>query len=98
MVLQAGRQANGSDWAINPESVRRALDQARGGYTVLIDGPSDPLDPLAIVLASSADFVVLVTTAGVTRTRDLSEFQRSTDFPVGKLRGVVFVSGTGASL
>src|SRR5262249_27581273 len=37
MVLQAGRAANNGP--SNPESVRRALEQARGGYTIVIDGP-----------------------------------------------------------
>jgi succinoglycan biosynthesis transport protein ExoP len=98
MVLQAGRPASGSNWPVNPESIRRVLDQARGSYTLVIDGPSDPFDPLGTVLAASADFVVLVATAGVTRAREIAEFQRATDFPVGKVRGVVLVSGTGASL
>jgi succinoglycan biosynthesis transport protein ExoP len=97
MVLQAGRGANGS-WPSNPESIKRALDQARGGYTMIVDGPSDSSDPLATVLAASADFVVLVATTGVTRTREIAEFQRSADFPTAKLRGVVLVSGTGVSL
>lgn len=97
MVLQAGHPASGGNWPVNPESIRRVLDQARS-YTVVVDGPSDPLDPLSIVLAGGADFVVLVATAGVTRAREVTEFQRATDFPVGKIRGVVLVSGTGASL
>jgi uncharacterized protein involved in exopolysaccharide biosynthesis len=96
LVLQAGRGANGN-WP-NPESVRRALDQARGGYMMIVDGPSDPADPLGAVLAASADFVVLVATTGVTRVREIADFQRSPDFPVGKVRGVVLISGTGASL
>jgi tyrosine-protein kinase Etk/Wzc len=95
-VLQAGRGANGN-WP-NPESVRRALDQARGSYMMIVDGPSDPSDPLGTVLAASADFVVLVATSGVTRAREIADFQRSADFPVGKVRGVVLVSGAGASL
>jgi uncharacterized protein involved in exopolysaccharide biosynthesis/Mrp family chromosome partitioning ATPase len=98
MVLQAGRPASGSNWPVNPESIRRVLDQARGSYTIVVDGPSDPFEPLGTVLAGSADFIVLVATAGVTRAREITEFQRSTDFPVGKVRGVVLVSGTGASL
>ncbi|MEJ0079109.1 MAG: GNVR domain-containing protein [Alphaproteobacteria bacterium] len=97
LVLQAGRGASGN-WHSSPESIRRALDQARGSYTMIVDGPSDPSDPLATVLAASADFVVLVVTTGVTRAREISDFQHSPDFPVGKVRGVVLVSGTGASL
>jgi polysaccharide biosynthesis transport protein len=96
MVLQAGRSANG-DWP-NPESIRRALDQARGSYMMVVDGPSDLADPLSSVLAASADHVVLVATAGVTRTREIADFQRSTDFPVGKVRGAVLVSGAGTGL
>jgi tyrosine-protein kinase Etk/Wzc len=95
-VLQAGRGGNGN-WQSTPDSIRRALDQARG-YTMIVDGPSDPSDPLGAVLASSADLVVLVATAGVTRAREIADFERSPDFPVGKVRGVVLVSGTGASL
>src|SRR5262249_45465105 len=45
MVLQAGRGTN--NWPANPDNIRRALDQARGGYTMVIDGPSDPADPLS---------------------------------------------------
>lgn len=97
MVLQAGRAANGGQWPSNPDSIRRALEQARGGYTMVIDGPSDPSDPLGTILAASADFVVLVATAGVTRAAEIADFRRSTDFPIGKVRGVVLVSGTGAS-
>jgi Mrp family chromosome partitioning ATPase len=96
-VLQAGRGANGN-WQSSPESVRRALDQARGSYMMIVDGPSDPADPLGALLAASADSVVLVATTGVTRAREIEDFQRSADFPVGKVRGVVLVSGTGASL
>lgn len=97
MVLQAGQAASG-DWPANPESILRVLDRARGSYTVLIDGPSNLLDPLVPVLAASADFSVLVVTAGSTRARDIANVQRSTDFPVGKVRGVVLVSANGAAL
>jgi uncharacterized protein involved in exopolysaccharide biosynthesis/Mrp family chromosome partitioning ATPase len=97
LVLQAGRGASGN-WPSSPESIRRALDQARGSYTMIVDGPSDPSDPLGTVLAASADFVVLVATTGVTRAREIADFQRSVDFPTAKVRGVVLVSGTGASL
>jgi len=96
-VLQAGRGANGN-WQSTPESIRRTLDQARGSYTMIVDGPSDPTDPLGSVLAASADFVVLIATAGVTRTREIADFQRSPDFPMAKIRGIVLVSGTGPSL
>jgi hypothetical protein len=65
---------------------------------MIVDGPSDPSDPLGALLATSADFVVLVATTGVTRAREIADFQRSSDFPVGKVRGVVLVSGTGAGL
>ena len=92
MVLQAGHGANGN-WPVNPENVRRTLEAARGGYTTVIDGPSDPAGPLGAVLAGSADSVVLVATAGVTRTREIADFQRSADFPTAKVRGVVLVSG-----
>ena len=97
MVLQAGHPASG-DWPVNPENILRVLERARGSYTTLIDGPSDTLDPLGSALAASADFTVLVVTAGVTRGRDIADFQRLTDFPVGKVRGVVLVSGSGALL
>jgi hypothetical protein len=50
------------------------------------------------VLAASSDFAVLVVTAGVTRARDIADFQRATDFPVSKVRGVVLVSGSGTAL
>jgi len=92
MVLQAGNAAaaNAGQPAA-PESVLRVLDRARTGYTIMIDGPSDRLDPLGSALAAAADFTVLVVTAGVTRARDVIDFQRSTDFPVGKVRGVVLV-------
>ncbi|HWP15033.1 MAG TPA: hypothetical protein VNM46_05360, partial [Xanthobacteraceae bacterium] len=96
-VLQAGRGANGN-WQSTPESIRRTLDQARGSYTMIVDGPSDPTDPLGSVLAASADFVVLIATAGVTRTREIADFQRSPDFPMAKIRGIALVSGTGPSL
>ncbi len=96
MVLQAGRGAN--NLASNPDSIRRALEHARGGYTMVIDGPSDPVDPLSTVLAGSADSIVLVVTAGVTRAREIADFQRSVDFPTAKVRGVVLVTGTGAAL
>jgi succinoglycan biosynthesis transport protein ExoP len=97
MVLQAGHLAT-DEWPANPETIIRVLDRARGSYTLLVDGPSNLLDPLGPVLAASADFTVLVVTAGVTRTRDVTGFQRSTDFPVGKVRGMVLVSGSGAVL
>jgi hypothetical protein len=97
MVLQAGRGADGN-WPSNPESVRRALEQARSGYTTIVDGPSDSSDPLGTLLAASADFVVLVATAGVTRAREIADFQRSPDFPTAKVRGVVLVTGAGAGL
>jgi succinoglycan biosynthesis transport protein ExoP len=96
MVLQAGRGAN--NWPSNPEGIRRTLEQARGSYTMVIDGPSEPFDPLSTMLAASADSVVLVVTAGVTRTREIAEFQRSTEFPTAKVRGVVLVTGNGATL
>jgi hypothetical protein len=97
MVLQAGNPG-GSNWPVNPENILRVLERTRGAYTVLIDGPSDPLDPLGPALAAAADSTVLVVTADATRGRDIADFQRSTDFPVGKTRGVVLVSGTGATL
>lgn len=97
MVLQAGRGANGN-WQSSPDSIRRALDQARGSYMMIVDGPSDPSDPLGTLLAASADFVVLVATTGVTRAREIADFQRSPDFPVAKVRGVVLVTGAGAGL
>jgi uncharacterized protein involved in exopolysaccharide biosynthesis/Mrp family chromosome partitioning ATPase len=96
MVLQAGRGAN--NLASNPDSIRRALEHARGGYTMVIDGPSDPVDPLSTVLAGSADSIVLVATAGVTRAREIADFQRSVDFPTAKVRGVVLVTGAGMAL
>lgn len=92
MVLQAGRGAN--TLASNPDSIRRALDQARGSYTMVIDGPSDPSDPLSTLLAVSTDSIVLVATAGVTRAREIADFQRAVDFPTAKVRGIVLVSGT----
>jgi Mrp family chromosome partitioning ATPase len=99
MVLQAGEGAAGSaDLPIAPEGVLRVLDRARAGYTVVVDGPGDRLDPLGPALAAAADSTVLVVTAGRTRGRDIGDFQRSTDFPVGKVRGVVFVSAGGAVL
>ena len=95
-VLQTGRVD--SERPVNPDGVLRVLDRARTTYTVVIDGPTDRHDPLGAALASAADFAVLVVTAGATRGSDIAEFQRSTDFPVGKVRGVVLVSGTGALL
>jgi hypothetical protein len=90
MVLQAGNvTAAGSAQPVAPESVLRVLDRARNGQTMMIDGPSERLDPLGPALAAAADFTVLVVTAGVTRARDIVDFQRATDFPVGKVRGVV---------
>jgi hypothetical protein len=65
---------------------------------MIVDGPSDLTDPLGSVLAASADFVVLIATAGVTRTREIADFQRSPDFPMAKIRGIALVSGTGPSL
>jgi MinD-like ATPase involved in chromosome partitioning or flagellar assembly len=97
MVLQAGQAANANQ-PVLPEDVLRVLDRARGGYTVVVDGPSDRVDPLGPALAASADFTVLVVTAGLTRAREIADFQRSTDFPVGKVRGVVLVSADGAVL
>jgi len=90
MVLQAGNAAAaGGAQPVAPESVLRVLDRARNGQTMMIDGPSGRLDPLGPALATAADFTVLVVTAGVTRARDIVDFQRATDFPVGKVRGVV---------
>jgi len=83
---------------VHVREVLSQLDQARGSYTMIVDGPSDPTDPLGSVLAASADFVVLIATAGVTRTREIADFQRSPDFPMAKIRGIVLVSGTGPSL
>jgi MinD-like ATPase involved in chromosome partitioning or flagellar assembly len=96
MVLQTGRAA--PDKPANPESILRVLERARTTYTVMIDGPTDRHDPLGSVLAASSDFAVLVVTAGVTRARDIADFQRATDFPVSKVRGVVLVSGSGTAL
>jgi hypothetical protein len=50
------------------------------------------------VLAASADSIVLVATAGVTRAHEIADFQRSVDFPTAKVRGVVLVTSTGATL
>jgi polysaccharide biosynthesis transport protein len=97
MVLQAGRPAAG-DRSANPDNVLGVLERARTAYTLVVDGPTDRLDPLGPALAASADFAVLVVTAGLTRARDIADFQRSSDFPAGKVRGVVFVSGSGAVL
>ena len=52
----------------------------------------------SIVGFALGSVVVLVATTGATRAREIADFQRSPDFPVGKVRGVVLVSGTGASL
>jgi succinoglycan biosynthesis transport protein ExoP len=94
-VLQAG----GAPAAVvNPDSVLKVLEQARTTDTVIVDGPSSSLDPLSPALAAATDFAVLVVTAGVTRARDIAEFQRSTDHPPGKVRGVVFVSADGPAL
>jgi uncharacterized protein involved in exopolysaccharide biosynthesis/Mrp family chromosome partitioning ATPase len=95
-VLQTGRMD--SQAPVNPDGVLRVLDRARTTYTVVVDGPSDRHDPLGPALAGAADFAVLVVTAGATRGSDIAEFQRSTGFPVGKVRGVVLVSGNGALL
>lgn len=89
MVLQAGNVTAAAGQPVAPESVLRVLDRARNGQTVMIDGPSERLDPLGPALAAAADFTVLVVTAGVTRARAILDFQRATDFPVGKVRGVV---------
>jgi succinoglycan biosynthesis transport protein ExoP len=94
MVLQTGRVDN--EHRAYPDAILRVLDRARANYTTIVDGPTDRLDPLGPALAGAADFAVLVVTAGATRGRDIAEFQRSTDFPVGKVRGVVLVSGNGA--
>jgi uncharacterized protein involved in exopolysaccharide biosynthesis/Mrp family chromosome partitioning ATPase len=99
MVLQAGRPAaDSTERPVNPDDILRVLDRARTSYTVVVDGPADRADLLGPALAASADFAVLVVTAGATRARDIADFQRSTDFPVGKVRGVVFVSGNGGVL
>jgi len=96
MLLQAGSAAAVA--AVNagqpaaPESVLRVLAMARPGYTVIIDGPSDRLDPLGSALAAAVDLTVLVVTAGVTRARDVIDFQRSADFSDRKVRGVVLVA------
>jgi polysaccharide biosynthesis transport protein len=92
LVLQAG-SADAADALepVTPESVLRVLERARSGYTIMIDGPGDQLDPLGPALAAAADLTVLVVTAAVTRARDMIEFQRSTEFPVGKVRGVVLI-------
>jgi hypothetical protein len=34
----------------------------------------------------------------VTRAREMADFQRSADFPTAKVRGVVLVTGGGATL
>ncbi len=96
MVLQTGRVE--ADRPVNPDAILRVVERARAAYTTIVDGPSDRRDPLGPALAATADFAVLVVTAGATRGRDIAEFQRSTDFPVGKVRGVVFVAGSGALL
>jgi Mrp family chromosome partitioning ATPase len=96
MVLQTGRVDN--ERLAYPDAILRVLDRVRTNYTTVVDGPTDRLDPLGPALAGAADFAVLVVTAGATRGRDIAEFQRSTDFPVGKVRGVVLVSGNGALL
>jgi Mrp family chromosome partitioning ATPase len=96
-VLQAGG-APAATTVANPDSVLKVLEQARTGDTVIVDGPSSSLDPLSPALAAATDFAVLVVTAGVTRARDIAEFQRSTDYPPGKIRGVVLVSTDGAAL
>jgi len=93
-VLQAG---GAPATVLNPDATLKVLEQARTADTVIVDGPSGSLDPLSPALAVATDFAVLVVTAGVTRARDIVEFQRSTDFPPGKIRGVVFVSDDGAA-
>lgn len=99
LVLQAGRPAPASRArSANPDTVLSALDRARTAFTIVVDGPTDRLDPLGPALAAAADFAVLVVTAGLTRSRDIADFQRSSDLPAGKVRGVVFVTGTGAVL
>ena len=95
LVLQAGRAASG-ERSVNPDKVLRLLDRVRAAHTIVVDGPSDRHDPLGAALAASADFAVLVVTAGVSRARDIVEFQRSNDIPAGKVRGVVLVSRDGA--
>jgi len=97
MVLQAGRSASG-DNAVNPDSILRVLERAHTTYTIVVDGPTDRFDPLGPELAATSDFAVLVVTAGATRGRDIATFQRATDFPEGKIRGVVLVSGSSALL
>jgi len=93
MLLQAGSAAAANaGQPVAPESVLRVLALAGPGYTVIIDGPSDRLDPLGPALAAAVDFTVLVVTAGVTRARDVSDFQRSADFSDRKVRGVVLVA------
>ena len=98
MVLQTGRPEASGDRSVNPDSVLGVVEQARAAYTVVVDGPTDRLDPLGPALAASADFAVLVVTEGLTRSRDIAEFQRSSDWPAGKVRGVVLVTGNGAVL
>ena len=97
MVLQAGRSTGGSN-AVNPDGILRVLERAHTTYTIVVDGPTDRFDPLGPALAATSDFAVLVVTAGSTRGRDVATFQRATDFPEGKIRGVVLVSGSGALL
>jgi MinD-like ATPase involved in chromosome partitioning or flagellar assembly len=97
MVLQAGRTASGAG-TVDPDGILRVLERAHASYTIVVDGPTDRLDPLGPALAAAADFAVLVVTAGATRGRDIAAFQRAADLAEGKIRGVIFVSGPGALL
>jgi succinoglycan biosynthesis transport protein ExoP len=91
-VLRAGRAASASGQrSVTPEQVLDVLDRVRA-HVVVVDGPTDRLDPCRAALATTADFIVLVVTAGISRARDIAEFQRSHDIPAGKVRGVVLVS------
>jgi len=97
LVLQAGRSAAAGN-TVNPDGILRVLERAHANYTIVVDGPTDRLDPLGPALAATADFAVLVVTAGATRARDIATFQRAAGFPDGKIRGVILVSASGALL
>jgi len=97
-ILPAGRSAGAGDPPANPEAILRVLDRARADHLVVVDAPGDRLDPVSSALSASASFAALVVTAGLTRARDIAEFQRSTDFLAGKVGGVVFVSRHGGTL